>query len=186
VQKRNEKDPEKQRQMSLEAIQYYNKVLIYITTIRYVYNYEYILLYKDYGNARISYDNALRLSPRKKEVYNNIGVMFFNTAPQQLNNQLQRQYYDSAKVYFSKAVEIDSNYADAIGNLAVSYQYQGKNEEAIRFYEKALSIEINPNTVKNYSKLLNFLMKYDSTRKYIYEEKLNRINNIKQKFNLPI
>ncbi len=183
-----EKDPEKQRQMMLEAIQYYNKSLnIYDQQSDTWYNlgvaYYYI---KDYGNARISYDNALRLSPRKKEVYNNIGVMFFNTAPQQLNNQLQRQYYDSAKVYFSKAVEIDSNYADAIGNLAVSYQYQGKNEEAIRFYEKALSIEINPNTVKNYSKLLNFLMKYDSTRKYIYEEKLNRINNIKQKFNLPI
>jgi len=183
-----ERDPQKQRQMMLEAIQYYNKSLnIYDQQSDTWYNlgvaYYYI---KDYGNARISYDNALRLSPRKKEVYNNIGVMFFNTAPQQPLIQLQRQYYDSARAYFSKAVEIDSNYADAIGNLAVSYQYQGKNAEAIQFYEKALSIEINPNTVRNYLKLLNHLMKYDPINKQLYQQKADYINNIIQKFNITI
>jgi len=61
--------------------------------------------------------------------------------------------HQEALILYKKAIEIDTNYADAYNNLGNAYTITGRKEEAIKAYQKA--IEINPNDASVYNNLGN-------------------------------
>jgi tetratricopeptide (TPR) repeat protein len=60
----------------------------------------------------------------------------------------QKGKYDEAISEYNKAIEINSNYAEAYSNRGDAYAKQGNLSQAIVDYTKV--IEINPNNVKAY------------------------------------
>jgi tetratricopeptide (TPR) repeat protein len=61
--------------------------------------------------------------------------------------------FPEAQVEFQKAVELDPTYADAFHNLGSSFAEQGKWEEAIAAYKKALAQTIYANPQNTYNNL---------------------------------
>lgn len=53
---------------------------------------------------------------------------------------LQKKDYDKAKEYFEKALEINPDNPYAILNMGVIYEREGKRDEAIKMYEKIISL----------------------------------------------
>ncbi|MFC4701897.1 type IV pilus biogenesis/stability protein PilW [Glaciecola siphonariae] len=80
--------------------------------------------------AEDSYETALRFSNNDPDVVNSYGAFL-----------CQQGNYDKAKEYFLKAVN-DRNYvstAETYENLAICSQSQGKNQEAIEYFNSALN-----------------------------------------------
>ncbi len=78
------------------------------------------------------YDNALKLDPKNKIIWNNKGYLL----------RLQG-FLKEAIVCYDKALEIDPNYIITWCNKGFALGMQGKYSEAIEAYEKAL--ELDPN-----------------------------------------
>ncbi|WP_044034478.1 tetratricopeptide repeat protein, partial [Microcystis aeruginosa] len=71
------------------------------------------------------------------DAYNNRGNLYYN-----------QQKYDLALSDYSKAIELNPNFAEAYNNRGVLYSYQQKYELALADFNKA--IEINPNSADAY------------------------------------
>ncbi|WP_370087270.1 tetratricopeptide repeat protein [Ekhidna sp.] len=76
----------------------------------------------------------------RKEVLTIVGNLYYDT-----------DMYDSSEFYHKKALEIDSNYVDAIVNLGVLYRLTSKFDLAEKQYLRAK--ELDPNNPDLYSSL---------------------------------
>ena len=66
------------------------------------------------------------------------------------------QRFEIAQRYFIRAYELDNNYADALGNLALLYELYGYLNEAETLYRRALAIDPkNFRTRNNYAAFLH-------------------------------
>ncbi len=74
----------------------------------------------------------LKKQPNSEILNNSVGVHY-----------LQNQQVDSSKLYFEKAINIDSNYTQAIFNLGLSYTLKGDIKQSIACFNKAISIKNN-------------------------------------------
>jgi protein O-mannosyl-transferase len=90
--------------------------------------------FKQYDNARKSYQRALELNSSNATYHNNFGTCLFSTG----------QYAESEKA-FKKAIELQPSYPDALCNLGSVYGTlgeinlsQGKQAEARAYFEKAI------------------------------------------------
>jgi general secretion pathway protein D len=53
---------------------------------------------------------------------------------------LQAKEYDKAKEYFEKALEVNPDNSYAILNMGVIYEWEGKRDEAVKMYERVISL----------------------------------------------
>ncbi|VAW52559.1 TPR domain protein [hydrothermal vent metagenome] len=104
-------------------------------------------LRKDFSNAKICYDNVIRLMPAMAAAYYNQGI-----ALQELGN------YKEALTAFNKVAELEPDFqninlmiADACFSLASIFQSQKNLDEAESLYEKA--IESRPDYHQAYNNL---------------------------------
>jgi superkiller protein 3 len=74
---------------------------------------------------------AVDLQPDNAIYRNSLGVVLLNIGQ-----------VPEAQVEFGKAIELDSQYAEAYHNLGLALAQQGKAEEAIASYRKALSLPL--------------------------------------------
>ena len=83
---------------------------------------------------------AAEVEPQNALYHNAVGAVLLNVGR-----------FPDAQVEFQKAVELDTTYADAYHNLGSAYAEQGKWEEAITAYKKALAqtIYTTPETTYN-------------------------------------
>jgi len=79
----------------------------------------------------VSLKESVSLDPENATYRNALGVLY-----------LDMRNSSSAQAEFSKAVEIDPTYAEAEHNLGLSYAQQGRYEQAITAYRKALSLPL--------------------------------------------
>ena len=106
-----------------------------------------------YGNGLLQQTlleakRLLEKFPRSTVLYNILGVV---------SQRLEK--LDDAHGYFSKALSINPDYADAYNNLGVVLRDQGKFKTAIIAYKKALSI--NPDYADAYNNLASLLQDQD-------------------------
>jgi len=83
------------------------------------------------------YQKALQIQPHYM-TYSNLGTAFFYL----------KRYSDSVPM-FEKAVAMNSNDSMVMGNLADSYRWSGRNQEAMDTYDKAIALgykelQVNP------------------------------------------
>ena len=83
-------------------------------------------------------------------LYNTIGFTYFESGQ-----------YDVSIYYYKEAINLNSNYAIALNNLAYSYEKKKMLQEAIRTYSKVLTFDENNKTA--IEKLLS-LQKRSKTR----------------------
>ena len=83
-------------------------------------------------------------------LYNTIGFTYFESGQ-----------YDVSIYYYKEAINLNSNYAIAMNNLAYSYEKKKMLEEAIKTYSKVLTFDENNKTA--IEKLLS-LQKRSKTR----------------------
>ncbi|MCA2656464.1 tetratricopeptide repeat protein [Microcystis sp. M061S2] len=105
---------------------------------------------KRYDEGLAAITQAINLAPRAAW-YGNRGVLYYN-----------QQKYELALSDYTKAIEINPNYANAYYNRGNLYSNQQKYELALSDYSKA--IEINPNDAYAYvsrGNLYSDLRKYD-------------------------
>lgn len=87
----------------------------------------------EYNEAIKLYKTILRINPEYKYAYYNIGYIHL----------VYLQVYKTAIEYFTKAIMIDGNYAEAYYNRGYSYELGGDIRNAMKDYQKALSIKSN-------------------------------------------
>ncbi len=85
---------------------------------------------------------AVALEPDSPLYHNALGVLY-------LNLKQHREALEELK----RAVDLDGNYGEALHNLGVAYAEEGKWEEAVRLYRKALSIPAYGNSDGTYHNL---------------------------------
>jgi len=90
-----------------------------------------------------SLQEAVRLDPTSPVYHNSLGIVLLHYLARPLDAQAE----------FQKAIEIDPSYADAYTNLGVTLAQQGKWEEAVAVYRKAISLPIYPTPEVAYANL---------------------------------
>ena len=90
------------------------------------------------GNPSYNHSFAYGNKDDEAEVYNNHGIAY-----------IKKDKLEQAIVSFSKAIELDPNYANAYCNRGAVYYYKGEYEKAIIDYNEA--IELNPRHVITYN-----------------------------------
>ena len=85
---------------------------------------------------------AVALDPGAAPYHNALGVVYLNL-----------KQHREAQVELKRAVELDGTYGDALHNLGVAYAEEGKWEEAIRLYKKALALPAYGNSDGTYHNL---------------------------------
>ncbi|PIR42295.1 hypothetical protein COV25_03105, partial [candidate division WWE3 bacterium CG10_big_fil_rev_8_21_14_0_10_35_32] len=111
----------------------------------------------DWKNEDTLWVATAKTSPSNPTTHNNMGDVYSR------HNDL-----DNAIKEFSKAIEINSNYADAYHNRGSAYQSKGDIENAINDYRKA--IEINPNIWQSSQNLAGIYFDkgdYEKSSKYM-------------------
>ena len=68
----------------------------------------------------------------KYEIFNNQGISLIK------KNQL-----NEALIFFEKALELNSNFVDALNNLGLVQHKLGKLDKAVRTYKKVVAIDSN-------------------------------------------
>lgn len=81
-------------------------------------------------NNESIWKDALKKSPLKARPYNEVGLVFFN----------QKQFNKAEKL-FKQAIELNPKYSHTLINLGNLYRHQGKLQEAIMKYEKAIKLD---------------------------------------------
>jgi tetratricopeptide (TPR) repeat protein len=89
-----------------------------------------------------SLHQAAELEPQNALYHNALGAVLLNIGR-----------FPDAQVEFEKAVQLDATYADAYHNLGSAYAEQGKWEEAIGAYKKALAQPIYAKPQSTYNNL---------------------------------
>lgn len=110
----------------------------------------------DLKSAQSSFKVALELAPIAAAV-DGLGCIAF------LQGDL-----DQAESKFLEAYNMDSTYDEALGNLAMVYEAQGKLVEARKMYTKA--IKANPDNYRFRNNYSIFLAQYGGTRKHVDDE----------------
>lgn len=83
--------------------------------------------------------NIIQNAPTKSRAYNNYGVALCD-----------QKRHDAAIPYFLKSIELDSQYADPLNNIAVSYAVDGKIDLAIGALRRSLMLmPYHPETYNN-------------------------------------
>ena len=54
---------------------------------------------------------------------------------------MNNKQYDSARIYYHKAISIDPKFTDAYNNLGLLFESQNQSDSAKYYYYKAISIE---------------------------------------------
>ncbi|MEN6320445.1 MAG: protein kinase [Syntrophaceae bacterium] len=95
---------------------------------------------KDYSKAIESYEKAAELDPKLSDIYFNLGFAY-----------AMNKNYVKAEEMYGRVVNMGSQYPDeALFNLAVIQEKQGKIEECISTLERARSINPNNDVVKKH------------------------------------
>lgn len=109
---------------SLKLNEYYADV--------YVYYSEMYLSKKDTKNAEILLDKALKKEIYHPKIYYNYGLI-----------KMDRKDFREAFKYFEKAYEMDSNFKEAIGNMAYCLYQMGDKEKSFILLKEGLKIDPN-------------------------------------------
>lgn len=86
--------------------------------------------------AIAEFQKNIQLDPYRQYHYNNLGIAYMWQA--QIGGE---PTIGVAREKFIKTVEIDPLFVEAINNLAKTYGYEGREDEAIALWEKALEID---------------------------------------------
>jgi tetratricopeptide (TPR) repeat protein len=79
-----------------------------------------------YDDSRIAFQKAVELDPKNAEYRANQGALF-----------LAMGNYQAAEESLKEAIRLNPDYALALYNLGVSIAEQGRNQEALPFFEQA-------------------------------------------------
>jgi tetratricopeptide (TPR) repeat protein len=85
---------------------------------------------KDYGQAIMDYDQAIRLNPAYAEAYNNRGYAYYWSGDA-----------TQAIADYSRAIELRPNYAYAYNNRGAAYMASGNPNKAISDFNHALELQ---------------------------------------------
>ena len=91
----------------------------------------------DWENVIINYENYLIHNPKSFEMYNNLGVAYFNLGK-------LKESTDS----FLNSEKINSNSLLALENLGLTYRLRGDFQLSVKYFLKALNLEKNNNNIK--------------------------------------
>ena len=137
----------------------------------------------DFGKAIETFEDALKVSPGNKELWNNIGYTCFCAG-----------FLERAIQCFDKAIEIDPDYKHAWYNKGYAYHGADLLEDAVKCYEKAIGLDPMDRVLwNNLGNALYNLGKYsDSIPKFVeaikvdpdYEIAWNNIGNALEKMSL--
>ena len=127
------------------AIQYFNSALAVFPRSIEVWRLKGMSFYEhdQYEDAIVCFDNILSIDSTFEVAHYDIGSsllkLCYNDNPKPKNDSLIVE----ALVQFNKALELNSNYIDAIYNRALCYEAQGQRTLATREYKRILTIEEN-------------------------------------------
>ena len=109
---------------------------------------------REYKNAMICYQKAIKINSNYVVAHNNLGVIFVELGE-----------YKKAIDCYKKAIEINPNYADSHYNLGTVFEKLNEYKKSINCHQKA--IEINPNHIDAYNNLLFNVCWSNKNEKYL-------------------
>jgi Flp pilus assembly protein TadD len=90
-----------------------------------------------------SFQEAVRLDPGSALYHNTLGVVYLHYLSKPAEAQAE----------FQKAIDLDATYAEALTNLGVTLAQQGRWDDAVATYRKAISLPIYPTPEVAYANL---------------------------------
>jgi Tfp pilus assembly protein PilF len=90
-----------------------------------------------------SFQEAARLDPTAPLYHNTLGVVYLHYLSKPIEAQAE----------FQRAIDLDPSYAEALTNLGVTLAQQGRWEDAIAAYRKAISLPIYPSPEVAYANM---------------------------------
>jgi len=118
----------------------------------YIYSAKTFENNKDYQQAILQYQKALRIDPSSYLILNNLASVY-----------LKAGSFEESMVYAKRALEIKKNYVPALINLGIAYIQGGQTKEGEEYLLKAMVVEPSNRHV-----LLNLALLYEKLR--IYEK----------------
>lgn len=117
------------------AIDYYNNALnVKPNNVQALYNIA--MFYQERGNyekALEKYRMILQLEPQNKYALHNMGWVYL----------MGENKYDEAVVFFTKAIQLDTNYIEAVYNRGLSFENLKKYDNARQDYMYSLRLQNN-------------------------------------------
>jgi len=96
---------------------------------------------QDFGNAVVSYREALDANPKHADAWTNLGNAMSQAIPYS-ENQKKGLFNEAVKAY-NAAIELNSEHCEAYFNLGVLYHTHNRLDMSIPNYEKAITIDPN-------------------------------------------
>ena len=112
-----------------------------------------------FSASRKMYNKAIKADPKFAEAYNNLG-----------NVLMDQQLFEMAEKSYKEASKFLKDHPMILSNIGFSIQKQGKNEQSIKWFQKAIYIDpFYSDAHCNLGNALSGLKKYDEAIK----ERLN-------------
>lgn len=119
------------RHNPLAIDQYRNALKVRPDDIQTMYNLAmYYQETGDFDNAISQYNNILSIDPVNKHVLHNIGWIFMT----------QREQYEEAVAFFTKAISQDTTFVEAVYNRGLAFEMMGNKSSARQDYSYALHL----------------------------------------------
>ncbi len=115
----------------------------------------------DWSDPLIFYQREFALHPWDAVMSNNVGVELF-----------QKHRISEAELYFSKSIELNSNWSVSWNNLGAIRENQNNNQAALELYYKSLSLSAYSLAYENYAKLLVKLGEDAKAKTFLQERAL--------------
>jgi len=88
-----------------------------------------------YVKARHQFFRAIKKDPKNPRFHNNLGVSYMAKGIAKTFSPKKMKWLEEAIAEFKQALELDSNYFEAMVNLGRVYNYAGRQEESIDTYK---------------------------------------------------
>lgn len=87
---------------------------------------------KNYKSAESAFREAIKISPKRSETYNNLGIALKE------QNKIQEALYN-----YEKAITLQPTFCEAYNNIGVLFQSLKKYDKSIPYFKKTVTIQTN-------------------------------------------
>ncbi len=93
-----------------------------------------------YDQAKTELFAGLKYNPKSPDILNNLGSIYLRLSQNARDANVRTSSLDTARVYFTTALDADPDFPAAWNGLADVYYLNGQTHQAISYYKKALSL----------------------------------------------
>ena len=93
-----------------------------------------------FEQAKLELETSLKYDPKSPDILNNLGGIYLRRSQNDKDSDKRTSNLNTAKTYFTSALDIDPDFPAAWNGLADTYYLGGQTRQAITYYKKCISL----------------------------------------------